>query len=42
MTIGEIEVLHILTGDKVVMKAKRHTNLYVLENNVVCLEANAT
>jgi len=35
-------VLQVLTGNKVVMKAKRHKNLYIMEGRVVCDEANVT
>ena len=35
-------VLQVSTGEKVVLKGKRHRNLYVLEGNVVCDQANVT
>ena len=35
-------VLQVKAGGKVILKGKRHKNLYVLEGNTVCGEANVT
>ena len=35
-------VLQVKAGGKVILKGQRHKNLYVLEGNTVCGEANVT
>ena len=35
-------VLQVKAGDKVILKGNMHKNLYVLEGNTICGEANVT